>query len=231
MDYYALTGKNGILLDFDGTICLLFKNYNLQNTVTELCDCMRKLCISYSSTQDSFEVFEEIIRQTENDNLLRSKALREANRIITNAEIEAIHTCEPVRGAIEVLDFLLEKRMPLGISTNNSVRCVECFFEKYLPGKTIPIVGRVAECLHLMKPNPWSINEVCKRLMILPQQALYIGDTKRDYEAARNAGCLFWGMGTTERKWNRLLSFSPADSIVNDFFTLRDRLILSNIFH
>lgn len=42
------------------------------------------------------------------------------------------------------------------------------------------------------KPDPEAVLLACKRLGIAPREALFIGDSQNDVDAARAAGCAIW---------------------------------------
>lgn len=216
-----LTHQKTLIFDFDGTMCFLFKNYDLSKTAELLSKRMRDYHIVFSGKQDSFDIFDEVLRQTENDQKLRKRALLEANNMITQAEVEAIESCEPIRGIREVLAALMENGVRIGVATNNSKKCVRKFLERFLPETDMPIWGRVACQPQLMKPNPWSIQKVCEALETDMENTLFIGDTKRDYLAALSAGCAFIGMTANERKRMKLMDIIPENRMVSDYFDLQ----------
>lgn len=217
MDYYKLRNKDAIVFDFDGTMCRLFKNYNLNKVVLSLNNRMKKYGIDFSTESDAFDVFSEVIRQTGDGSETREKALLDADQILTDAEIEAISTGELVMGVEIAMPFLIKAGFPIGIATNNSVQCVKTFMQRICPSTIIPIVGRVGTKPELMKPNTWSILEVLKELNQLPENTIFVGDTQRDYFSAISAGCEFIGMAPTDSKRQRLLDLLSESDIVSDF--------------
>ncbi len=200
MDCSELNKDLVLIFDFDGTMCQIFKNYNLDNTVALLVEKMNSYDIEFSSEKDSFDVFEEIVKQTENKIEIRKTALNEANNILSIAELEAVATGEIVKGVDVIIPQLIENNIPIGISTNNSSKCVLSFLRRYMPSCVIPTIGRIGDEPELMKPNPYSILEVLKKMNCTPANAIFIGDSLRDYQGAMNAGCQFIGMAPTEKK-------------------------------
>lgn len=224
MDCSKLNKDIALIFDFDGTMCQVFKNYNLDNTVDLLVKKMNFYDIDFSSEKDSFDVFEEILKQTENKIETRKTALNEANQILSVAELEAVVTGELVEGVEVILPQLISNHIAIGISTNNSSQCVHSFLQKYMPNHIIPTVGRIGDKPGLMKPNPYSIFEVLKELNCSPANAIFIGDSLRDYHGAINAGCRFVGMAPTVKKRDRLLKVIPESEIVTNFYELVDLL-------
>ena len=217
MDYCKLKNDFALIFDFDGTMCRLFKNYNLNNVVLSLRDKMKDHGIEFSTENDAFDIFSEVIKQTDVGSATREKALIDADQILTAAEIEAINTGELVNGVEVVIPFLKKAGFSIGVATNNSVRCVEIFMQKNCPSTIIPIVGRVGVKPELMKPNAWSVLEVLKEMNHMPGNTIFVGDTQRDYYSAISAKCEFIGMAPTDSKRQRLLQVLPECSIVSDF--------------
>lgn len=217
MDYCKLKNDIVLVFDFDGTMCQLFKNYDLNKVVRLLRDKMKEHGIGFSIEKDVFDVFAEVMRQTELGSTEREKALIDANQILTTAELEAINTSEPVKGVEIVIPLLVKAGIRIGIATNNSAQCVTTFMQENLPNTTLPIIGRVGVKPDLMKPNAWSVLEVLREMNCLPGNTIFLGDTQRDYIASINAGCDFIGMAPTDRKRQRLLQVLPESSIVSDF--------------
>lgn len=231
MDCSKLNRDLALIFDFDGTMCQIFKNYNLHNIVALLVEKMKSFDIEFSYEKDSFDVFEEIVKQTENKIEIRKTALNEANHILSIAELEAVVTGELVEGVDVVLPKLIKNKIAIGISTNNSSQCVLSFLHKYMPNHVIPTIGRIGDEPELMKPNPYSIVEVLKEMNCSTVNAIFIGDSLRDYQGAMNAGCQFIGMAPTEKKRDRLLKVIPESNIVTNFYELVNLLASLNKEH
>lgn len=217
----------GLVLDFDGTMCLLFQNFSLLQVSKTMSYAMKKYNIDFPEKEDAFNVFEYIQLQTQLD-FIRQQALICADSILSKAELDAIDSCVPVAYLNEFLSFCKNRSVPIGIATNNSASCVKKFMKKYCDNAFVHIVGRVAEEPSKMKPNPWSISEVSRNLCIPPHELLLIGDSKRDYFASQKIGCNFLGMAPTEKKYNRLCKLIPQKDIISNFNELVS--ILSDVF-
>ncbi len=217
MDHINLKKDGALVFDFDGTICQLFVNYDMKDVVVTLRDKMKSYGIEFSIEKDIFDVFSEVIRQTEEGSDTREKALFDANQLLTAAETDAVNSGIPVNGVDSAISIFEKKGVPVGISTNNSIQCVEAFLHKNCQNAIIPTAGRVGTKPELMKPNPWSILEVLKKMNRKPENTIFVGDTQRDYFASVNAGCDFIGMAPTVKKRQRLLEILPENYIVSDF--------------
>lgn len=212
-----------LVLDFDGTMCLLFKNFDLNETVRTLHTAMKKRGVAYSPEDDAFNVFDAIARQTEND-LHRLRAFGEADKILTDAEMQAVDSCEIVPGLAEAIRFLYNKGISIGVASNNSGACIEKLTGRLCPDIPIAVTGRIGEKPQLMKPNPWSLRETVARMKCREESVFFVGDSKRDYLCADGTRCCFIGMAPTERKRERLLQFLPGGRIVSDYYDLQKYL-------
>lgn len=214
-----------IVFDFDGTMCFLFKNFNLKPTVEKLHFTMAKKGIVFSIKKDCFDVFDTIIQQTK-EGLNRTKALIEADKILTEAEIMAVNSCELVPGITETVRLLYNKGVLIGVASNNSDICIKKLTNYLWPDIPISITGRVGNKPYLMKPNSWCLSETLKKMNNREESALFVGDTKKDYLCCENTRCSFIGMASTPKKEEGLLQFLSPDQIVHNFYDLQNHLDL-----
>lgn len=214
------------LFDFDGTLCRLFSRYDLESTRQDLQRAMLPLGVPFSPEQDAFDVFEAILTHLP-EGSRRTRALLQADALLTRAETEAAATGDPVPGVAECLTTLLARGCRLGVVTNNSPSSVERFLARLDLPAPLPVAGRVPEHPEWMKPDPRSLTGMLHTLGAAPENALFLGDTARDLACSQAAGCPFLGMVPTERKRRRLEALLPPDAMVPDYFALLDRLGLS----
>ncbi len=214
----------GLVFDFDGTMCRLFKLYDLSSVVIELHNRMQGYGFDFPIDKDAFEIFEFINEQSNLSAKEKTKLHIEMDSILTAAEIEAVKNCELVNGVSEVLPLLKKTGYILGVATNNSHACVLEFLKLYCNGLDLPIVGRVGSNPELMKPNKWSLIEVLKKMNCDIKNAIFFGDTKRDYECSLCANCKFIGVAPTQKKRERLQLIKPKIEIVTDFYELKNFL-------
>lgn len=216
----------GLVFDFDGTMCRLFRNYDLNRTKAELHDRMYQHGYDFPLDNDPFDVFQLIGNRTDLYTEQKTELFEEMNAVLVSAELEAVQNCELVNGVTEMLPYFQAVGYQIGVATNNSPECVSEFLDLYCGGLTIPIVGRVGSRPELMKPNGWSLIEVLKKMDCVVDNTLFFGDTQRDYECARNVGCRFIGVAPTEQKLKRLQHIKPEIEIVSDFFELNRKIPL-----
>lgn len=91
-----------------------------------------------------------------------------------------------------VLKNIKDKKLKVGIVTNSykkptltllDFHGMKNFFDVVIGGDEIEYA----------KPAPDGILKACKKLKISPEEALFIGDTKNDINAGKNAGCFTIG--------------------------------------
>lgn len=90
-------------------------------------------------------------------------------------------------GVPPVLDWLRERRVPLAVITNKPARFVEPLLaEKGLGGRFAWIVG--GDTLAQQKPHPAGLQHVLAQAGVAAGEALFVGDSRNDVQAARAAG-------------------------------------------
>lgn len=216
------------LFDFDGTLCRLFSRYDLGPVRRDLQRAMQPLGVPFSPEQDAFDVFGAILTHLP-AGPCRTRALQQADALLTRAETEAAATGAPVPGVRECLTVLLARGCRLGVVTNNSPASVQRFLDRLDLPAPLPVAGRIPEHPEWMKPDPCALTGMLHTLGAAPETALFLGDTGRDLACARAAGCPFLGMVPTERKRRRLEALLPPDAMVPDYFALLDRLGLPRV--
>ena len=90
------------------------------------------------------------------------------------------------------LKNIKDKKLRVGVVTNNYKKPTLRVLEFYgIKNFFDVIVG--GDEVEKGKPAPDAIFKACENLKIKPEEALYIGDTKNDINAGRNAGCFTIG--------------------------------------
>ena len=113
-------------------------------------------------------------------------------------------------GMAELLAGIEARKTAWGIVTNKGTR----FTRKLVDA--LGLAGRVAcvvcgDTTPHLKPHPASLLHAAKELALAPGECVYLGDDKRDIDAARAAGmrsvAVEWGYGKDLETWN-------ADAII-----------------
>lgn len=91
-------------------------------------------------------------------------------------------------GVREALDALHARGLPLATITNKPHRFVAPLYARLgiLPHFSLLLGG---DSLPVKKPDPAPLLEACRRLGVAPGEALMVGDSTNDIQAAQAAGC------------------------------------------
>ncbi len=118
-------------------------------------------------------------------------------------------------GVQEVLQALSGLGVPLAIVTNKPLDFTTPLLEKM--GLT-PLFRMVVggECLPHKKPHPLPLLHVCEQLGVSPAQALMVGDSRNDIEAAKAAGLVSAAM-TYGYNHGEPVAASNPDWLLDDF--------------
>jgi phosphoglycolate phosphatase len=104
---------------------------------------------------------------------------------------------------IDLLDILDARRLPWGIVTNKAMRFAQ-------PGaQALGLLSRAqalvaGDSTPHTKPHPEPLLEAARRMALLPEACVYVGDDPRDVHAGRAAG-----MATLAAAWGYLGADSP----------------------
>ncbi len=169
---------------------------------------------------DFLAIKREIFGTTEGFILERMEALAPAERrraevILERHETAAASTAKPVAGAMAILDWLEAGGLKRGLVTRNSRKSVDMVFAR-LGLRFDAIVSREDAP---PKPAPDPVWLACRRMMLAPEEVLFVGDYEFDMLAGRRAGV------RTVLLRNPVAPASEhADFIVDSMFELRELL-------
>jgi HAD superfamily hydrolase (TIGR01549 family) len=137
-----------------------------------------------------------------------------AAKLLRDAEIEGVKSGAPLHDARAVLAKLCDS-YTIALLTRNSVDAATLALERLGVKEDVYIVGR--ESITRNKPHPDGLHVILDQFELSPAQAVMIGDTSHDVEAAKAAG-MFSIIIT-----NDSLAYQPkgADAYID---TLRDLL-------
>src|SRR5579875_559855 len=130
----------------------------------------------------------------------RGALLRAASALIERYELAGVERAQPLPGALELLRELQDHA---AIVTSNSSLTVARWLDRhsiYLPNDRI--IGRNSELA--LKPSSQMVALALARLRAQPDDALFVGDSLADLQAARSAGVRFAGVGFSQRARQRL---------------------------
>jgi pyrophosphatase PpaX len=96
-----------------------------------------------------------------------------------------------VEGVEEVLDGI---ELPKAIITNTTRRCTEVLLDRFDLGRRFDVVVASDDVEHA-KPDSDPVRMACDALGVDPGDAAMVGDSEKDVEAGRRAGCVTIGFG------------------------------------
>lgn len=94
-------------------------------------------------------------------------------------------------GVVEGLERFAAARMPMGVVTNKAGRFTVDLLERMCMARYFGAVVS-GDTLAVQKPAPEPLWHACAQLKAAPAKTLFIGDSRHDVKAARNAGCRVW---------------------------------------
>lgn len=183
----------GIVFDLDATLVNLggFVNWRAaQRQVAETylaCGCSEeavKRC-NERNLFDMLNIMEEELQATHPQDEAKQIQGR-AYAIIDVCEAQGVDQCQLMPSCMEVLEWLRERGVKMGVATSNSQEVTERILElRDLRSFFSAVVGRTPELR--MKPYPDQILACFRMLGVDPRRGVVVGDSVRDVKAAKAA--------------------------------------------
>jgi pyrophosphatase PpaX len=95
----------------------------------------------------------------------------------------------------KVLESVKKKKIKIGLVTNSFRKATLNTLKFHKISKYFDVIVTVDD-VERPKPNPEPVIKACEKLDIIPQETIYVGDTKFDYKAGKAAGCLVVGLNS-----------------------------------
>jgi len=198
---------DAILLDFDGPICSVFAAYPASRAVEHMLTALEDAhCVveqAWRGRQDPHALLREI-------DAIDHRLVDIVEGALTTAEVAAVESAHPTPGIHEVTEAIGSR--PWAIVSNNSEACIRRYLT--LGGSLLTpdcILARPAGRPDRLKPSPWLVTQAQKQLGKV--QALLIGDSIGDIEAAHAAGVLAVGFANKPGKFQAFQPFHP-DAVI-----------------
>lgn len=199
-----------VLLDFDGPLCAVFGargSAHAADTVRRALGAkawreMGDDTASYSD--DPFDVLRYAWTR------LDRQHADAAERALTTYEVAAVTTAPPADGAVTAIAALRSSGHTVTIVSNNSEQAVHAFLDLHDLGAQIDgVVGRTGPDVRELKPEPHLLNRALGHLDAKPADAVLLGDSITDIQAARAAGTAVIAFANKPGKARALRSFEP----------------------
>ncbi|MFJ8717661.1 HAD family hydrolase [Streptomyces violaceus] len=204
-----------VLWDFDGPVCRLFAGHSADGVASDLVFWLEGRGLRGLLTDTERESLDpQVVLRAVDRRHPGSDLAAELEERLTQEELRAASSAMPTPYADPLIRTWSAVGSRLAIATNNSPRVVRKYLEsRGLVGCFAPhIYGRTEELSHL-KPDPHCLNRALNAMGAAPADALMIGDTPSDHEAAARAGVPFLGYANNPRK-AKILREAGAGTVV-----------------
>ncbi|WP_166802841.1 HAD family hydrolase [Streptomyces sp. ICN441] len=198
---HVLDQAESVLLDFDGPICRVFSAV----PAAEVAERLRR---TYAETYGAAAQLArgddplEVVRQGSIQGVPHIEALE---TMLTDLELTAVELAEPTTHAEEAIEALLKNGHHLAAVSNNSTAAVRRYLElRGIEAHVSPVIGREGTRVPLMKPSPAMVSMALQAHGVPPENAVFVGDSVTDIEAARAAGTMSIGYANKPGKAERL---------------------------
>ncbi|MFD5337071.1 HAD family hydrolase [Streptomyces hawaiiensis] len=191
-----------VLWDFDGPICRLFAGHSAERVASDLVAWLESRGLHGLLTDTERESLDpQVVLRAVDRRHPGSDLVAELEERLTQDELRAASSAWPTAYADPLIRTWTAVGSRLAITTNNSPRVARKYLESRGLGACFAphVYGRTQE-LHHLKPDPHCLNRALSAMGAAPGDALMIGDTPSDLEAAERAGVPFLGYARNERK-------------------------------
>jgi phosphoglycolate phosphatase len=206
-----------ILLDFDGPVCDVFAGLPAPDVAERL----RQLVAPHLSPMPADVVeTDDPLHIVHRVGQLAPSFGPEAHEELARLEVEAVATAEPTEGSAEFLRACAAAGRPVSIVSNNAASAVVAYLDQHgLSDLVQSTHGREADP-RLMKPAPYVLDQGLAALSATdPADAVMIGDSDTDIEAARAAGVLVIAYAN---KPGKAELFASADVVTDSMTAVAD---------
>jgi HAD superfamily hydrolase (TIGR01509 family) len=204
-----------VLWDFDGPICRLFAGHSAERVAGDLVSWLEGRGLHGLLTEtERGSLDPQVVLRAVDRRHPGSDLVAELEERLTQEELRAASSAMPTPYADPLIRTWTAVGSRLAITTNNSPRVAR----KYLASRGLVdcfaphLYGRT-EALRHLKPDPYCLNKALSAMGAAPADALMIGDTPSDHEAAGHAGVPFLGYARNEDK-AKLLKAAGADTVI-----------------
>jgi phosphoglycolate phosphatase len=144
---------------------------------------------------------------------------KEAFSILDSLELESVASATVFPDAVETLTYLKAKGIRLCIVTNSGRKAASESLKKSRLGSFFEFV-LTRDDLETMKPRPDGLIEAVARLGVSPGDVLYVGDSRYDIMAAKQAGVRSVAVATGNYSTEKLKEMG-ADVVVTSLSQIR----------
>lgn len=202
-----------ILLDFDGPVTRLMP----PRVAAEAAEAARRgLFNAAAPIPKPLEKSKDHLEVLRYAGTLDRVAIRMTDDACIKAEVAAAAKADPTDGAREMLKAAAKRGQDVVILSNNAPEAIEAFLARTdLAGYVTLVIGRPPRRPDLMKPNPFMVRGALTRIGVPAADAVMVGDSTSDVEAALAAKVPAVGFARTAARVKGLLG-AGAEGVVED---------------
>lgn len=187
-----LTTASAVLLDFDGPCTRLFagtdRSANLGRVAAALAPLGLALPAEVRASGDLVEALAWARARPE------PGVAAATDDVVAAIEVEHARAAEPGPGLTAFLRRCRAAGLRVAVVTNNAPRAVHALAGRVAELRDLPVHGRTLAVLDELKPAPRLLLDALDELGVAPADAVMVGDTTTDVEAALAAGCRVIGL-------------------------------------
>ncbi|GGS18004.1 hypothetical protein GCM10010252_66800 [Streptomyces aureoverticillatus] len=215
-----------VLFDFDGPLCRLFPDRASDRVARDL----KALAAGHGvrdvlTDEEESSIDPHVVLRAMDRAGVGAVLVRELEARLTRGELRAVPGALPTPDAGKLVRALRAAGCGIAVVTNNSARAAAAFLDRPDVGLADAFGPHIHGRTHrpdLLKPDPDVVSRALLGLDAKPGDALLIGDTVTDLEAARAAGVGFFvGYARNEDK-ARPLRAAGAPVVVDSLLPLLD---------
>lgn len=219
---------DGVVFDLDATLINLggfveWKNAHyeiVEYYISNKCD---PRYVSECSAQGLFQMFEKMfVHLKENDNENAYRIQNSAHEILAKYEFAGANSCVLMDGCIEILDWLKDKEIKLGICTSNSPESAEHALKlQGIRDYFNAVVGRTFDIP--IKPHPAQLLKCFDLMKVDPINGVMVGDSHKDVIAGKKIGTYTVGIPVHFTRLD-LMKQAGVDVIIDSLLDLKEVL-------
>jgi HAD superfamily hydrolase (TIGR01509 family) len=186
-----------LLFDFDGPLCGLFAGHPAEVVAERMVAWLEERGLDFyagAAPTDPMEVLRDAGHKLGEQDVARLE------EFLTGEEVAAVDAAEPTPDADRVVRALAAGGVRLAVASNNGRAAVAHYLARrgltaYFGDR---LHGRAADPA-LMKPHPDSVRRALRSAGTAPAEALMVGDSATDFQAADQLGIPFLGFAKSPR--------------------------------
>ncbi len=193
-----LDGKLLLLIDFDGPLTRLLPDPEQLRLADRLADWLRAHGLEPPAAGDHVHLLRYVAEN-------RPQLAEAAEQFCTAAELAAAGRQEVYPAAVQVIAEWLDAGGAAAVVSNNSAQVVRLMLDRTSLAGRVSVHARTASGLERLKPRPDLLLDALREHDCQPHQAVMIGDTVSDLQAAAAARVVGIGLATSLARVRALL--------------------------